>query len=51
MEKPNYSSVEKQSSTMTLDSIKKDSDFSYYPLLILLNSLMGFFTVGIEMNL
>ena len=51
MEKPNYSSVEKQSSTMTLDSIKKDSDFSYYPLLILLNSLMAFFTVGIEMNL
>ena len=51
MEKPNYSSVERQTSEITLDSIKKNSDFSLYPVLILLNSLMAFFTLGIEMNL
>ena len=50
MEKENYSSVDKTTTT-TLDKIIKDSEFSQYPLLALLNALMAVFLVGIEMNL
>ena len=51
MEKQNYSSVDKTTSSITIDKLIKDSEFSYYPLLALLNAVMGIFLTGIEMNL
>jgi MFS family permease len=51
MEKENYSSVDKTTATITVDKLITESEFSYFPLLSLLNAAIAIFLTGMEMNL
>ena len=43
MEKENYSSVDKTTATITVDKLITESEFSYFPLLSLLNAAIAIF--------